>query len=373
MKNKELLYFTGMCLTIDKHPDSLLKVKEQIGKNTVDWIKFVGLCSNHLITPAIYLKFINTNILSILPDELQFYLKEIYELNYSRNHLILGQVSEICDLLAENKIYPILLKGAGNLIDKLYSDPAERIMGDIDLLVTETEYLKAAQILIDYGYTESNLFYFDDVTTLKHYPRLSHQEKIASVEIHRLPVDDNYVKWLNQDIIRRTIKKAEEYPNCYVMSDEDKITLNFIHSQLTNKGHKSGVVPLRDVYDLFLLAEKVNLTDLLRKIIPYKKAGNYFFLSQRILGVNIGYLAKPTLSNKWLLFKHDLNFKSKAFYTVNKITTELYERLIIRYSGLIFKSFYSKKIRSFISKRLKEPLWYKTQLKSWKNMLKTRE
>lgn len=43
MKNKELLYFTGMCLAIDKHPDNLLKIKEQIGKNTIDWTKFVGL------------------------------------------------------------------------------------------------------------------------------------------------------------------------------------------------------------------------------------------------------------------------------------------------------------------------------------------
>lgn len=284
--------------------------------------------------------------------------------------MILEQVSEIGDLLAKNNIYPILLKGAGNLIDNLYSDPAERIMGDIDFLVSETEYLKAAQILIGAGYSESKLYYYDDVTILKHYPRLSHPDRAASVEIHRLPVDESYIKLFNQKMIRKKLKKADGYPNYFVLSDEHKVVLNFIHSQLTNKGHNTGLVSLRDVYYLYLLSGRINLTVLLLQIIPYKKAGDYFFLSQKILGANIGYSAKPTLSNKWVLFKHNLNFDCPTFYSINKITTELYDRIIIRYFGLIFKSFYSKKVRSFILMRLRKPLWYKSQLKSWKDTFK---
>jgi hypothetical protein len=370
MKNKELLYFVGMCLTIDKNPENLIKVKDKIHAGIIDWTKFVALCSNHLITPAIYPIFRKTNILSLLSEDLQSYLKEIYELSFLRNQMILEQIIEICNLLATINIYPILLKGAGNLTDNLYPDLAVRIMGDIDLLVTEDEYLAAAQILINSGYTESKLFYCDDLKLLKHYPRLLQEDKAAAVEIHRIPVDEDYLKWFNQDMIRKNIKNAECLPYCHVLSDEDKVILNFIHSQLTNKGDKSGVLMLRDIYDLYLLSGRVNLNHLFPLIKPNRKAGDYFFLSQKILGVNIGYLANQGLSGKWLHFKHDFNFKSKFFYSTNKIITELYDRILVRYFGLIFKSFYSKKVRSFMFMRLRNQLWYKSQINSWKNTFK---
>lgn len=368
MKYKELLNFTGMCLTADKNPDNLMSIKNQIAKNNIDWEKFVGLCSSHLITPVIYLKFRKTEILPLLPDDLVNYLEEIYELSLDRNKMLLEQLKEVCDLLAKNNISPTLLKGAGNLIDNLYSDPGERIMGDIDLLVTEEEYLKAAKILLNEGYTESKLYYYDDVTLLKHYPRLSHPDKVASVEIHRIPVDEEYLNLFNAEMINRELKKVDGF--CFVLSDKHKLFLNFIHSQITNKGHKSALFSLRDVYDLYLLSEKINVTELLKEIKPRKKATAYFYVSQKLLGTNIGYTTKPTLSDKWLHYKHDLNFSNKIFYSANKFATEIYDRIIIRYFGLIVKSLYSKKTRSFIVMRMGKTEWYKSQWRSWKNTFK---
>ncbi len=368
MNNKELLYFTGMCLTADKNPDNLLSIKNQIAKNNIDWEKFVGLCSSHLITPVIYLKFKKTEILPLLPNDFENYLQEIYELSVSRNKMILKQLAEICEILTKNNIIPTLLKGAGNLIDNLYSDMGERIMSDIDLLVSENEYLKAAKIMVDEGYTESKLIYYDDVTLLKHYPRLSHPDKVAAVEIHRIPVEEEYLNLFNHEMINKELKKVEAF--CFVLSDKHKLVLNFIHSQLINKGHKLAVLPLRDVYDLYLLSEKVNVTELLKEINPQKKAVGYFYLSQKLLGTNIGYISKPTISDKWLHFKHDLNFSSKIFYSANKFATEIYDKIIIRYFGLIGKSFYSKKTRSFIVMRMSKTEWYKSQWRLWKNTFK---
>ncbi|MBK6281674.1 MAG: nucleotidyltransferase family protein [Draconibacterium sp.] len=368
MNNKELLYFIGKCLTADKYPENLLSVKNQIAKNDIDWEKFVSICSSHLITPVIYLKFKKAEILNLLPDDLANYLQEIYELSLSRNQMILEQLKEVCDLLAKNNIIPTLLKGAGNLIDNLYSDLGERIMGDIDLLVTEDEYLKAAKIMLNEDYTESKLFYYDDVKLLKHYPRLSHPDKVASVEIHRIPVDEDYLSLFNHEMISKGLKKVDGF--CFVLSDKHKLILNFIHSQLTNKSHKSALLSLRDVYDLYLLSEKVNVAELLKEINPRKIASGYFYLSQKMLGVNIGYTSKPTFSDKWLHYKHDLNFSSKAFYSANKYATEIYDRIIIRYFGLIGKSLYSKKTRSFIVMRMSKPEWYRSQWRSWKNTFK---
>jgi hypothetical protein len=277
----------------------------------------------------------------------------------------LEQLKEVCQLLARNNISATLLKGAGNLIDNLYSDSGERIMGDIDLLVSEEEYLKAAKILLNEGYTESKLYYYDDVMLLKHYPRLSHPDKVAAVEIHRIPVDDEYSNLFNHEMINKELKMVDGF--CNVLSDKHKLVLNFIHSQLTNKGRKSALLSLRDVHDLYLLSEKVNFTELLKEIKPRKAATAYFYLSQKLLGINIGYTSNPTLSDKWLHYKHGLNFSSKTFYTANKFATEIFDRIIIRYFGLIFKSLFSGKTRSFIVMRMSKADWYKSQWRSWKN------
>ena len=168
-------------------------VAEQIKNDKVDWEKFVVLSSSYLITPAIYVKFRDSGIDSLLPAELHDYLKEIYNLSFSRNQMLLEQIREICDLLAADNIFPILLKGAGNMMDDLYPDIGERIMGDIDILVKEEEYHRAAEIALNFGYQvlESE-YYYDDVDILKHYPRLGHPERYAALEIHRLPVEEKY-------------------------------------------------------------------------------------------------------------------------------------------------------------------------------------
>ena len=134
MTNKELFYFTGKCLTLDDDPGFREVIKEKITSEAIDWRKFVTLCSNHLILPSIYLRFLTHDILQYLPDELAEHLKDIYNLNVTRNSQILIQLEEITTKLNSRNIYPIFLKGSGNLLDRLYQDNGERILGDIDFL-----------------------------------------------------------------------------------------------------------------------------------------------------------------------------------------------------------------------------------------------
>ncbi len=46
-------------------------------------------------------------MLELLPEELAEYLKEIYDLNRSRNEQILNQLEEITTVLNKSNIYPI--------------------------------------------------------------------------------------------------------------------------------------------------------------------------------------------------------------------------------------------------------------------------
>ena len=52
-------------------------------------------------------------------------------------------------MLKQYNINPIFMKGSSYLIQGLYEDPAERMIGDIDFLVSKNKYDLASIILSD--------------------------------------------------------------------------------------------------------------------------------------------------------------------------------------------------------------------------------
>ena len=64
-------------------------------------------------------------------------MKHITDLNRDRNKQIISQAQDLNTLLLNNNITPIFLKGTGNLLEGLYDDIAERMLGDIDFLFSK--------------------------------------------------------------------------------------------------------------------------------------------------------------------------------------------------------------------------------------------
>ncbi|MDP3642384.1 MAG: hypothetical protein Q8S54_04245 [Bacteroidota bacterium] len=95
---KDLFYLTGHCLALDEHPEFRERVIELIRLEGSDLENFVQLCSDHLIIPAIYLKFKKHDILNYLPADFIQALKVIYDLNRERNQQILRQIDDITAL-----------------------------------------------------------------------------------------------------------------------------------------------------------------------------------------------------------------------------------------------------------------------------------
>ena len=368
MTNKELFYFIGNCIMLDEHPQFKAEILEKIKSDSIDWQKFVAICSNHLILPLIYLKFQSHKIIKYLPEELSEFLKNIYDLNRSRNNKILRQFEALTLTLNGIDVLPVFLKGAANLLDDLYSDIGERILGDIDFLVPEKDYLKSVKLLEKDGYsTHSESPIFEDIEKMKHYPRLTNPNFPADIEIHRLPVSEKYQTWFNPSIIDQEKKTVTRLSGCYVPSDNHKITHNFIHSQLTNGGHSSGIVSFRDFFDLYLLTKRSSVKLALPQIKCKYKAIAYFLLAGKALGLKKRIYNKSNFSTWILLRKHDLNLKSVAFYQIHRTIRLIINRIIIGYSTRVIKSFYSKGARHVLINCLTNPYWYRIHLQSYIN------
>lgn len=368
MTSNELFYFAGKCLALDEHPEFKAEIIRHIADESINWQDFTELCSNHLILPAIYLKFRIHEILSHIPEDLSDFLTEIHGLNLIRNEQIMRQIGEIVGILNASNISPTILKGAGNLLDGLYSNAGERIMGDIDFLVPENCYLLAAKLMKDAGYcTYSEIPDYNDVNNMKHYPRLHHPEFSAAIEIHRIPVKDNYLGWFNTDVIDLEKKVPLTINGCFVESDNHKIVHNFIHSQLSNQGHLSGIVSLRDLYDIYLLSKRSDLNDSIIHIKTKQKAIAYFVFAGNALGIEEQFPFKHNLAYWMFSKRHSLNMSSNTFYRTYRNVLFFRERIFTKYISQLIISIYSAEIRQSLFGRLSDRNWYKSHFRLYKS------
>ncbi|MFA5330456.1 MAG: nucleotidyltransferase family protein [Prolixibacteraceae bacterium] len=359
MTKSELFRFIGKCLALDENPGFRAELIEKCRNNEVDWNQFVGLCSNHLILPAIHLKFLSHGIVGFIPEDLAKHLSIIYELNVARNGEILTQIGQISALLSSNNIHPIFIKGAAFLIDGLLSNVGERILGDIDFLVPEKDYLQSAKILENSGYRiVETLRAYDRIESMKHYPRLEHPDFVASVEIHRIPVNVECVSWFNTELIDREKKSVESISGCFVQSDKHKIIQNFIHSQLSNEGFLFGVVSLRELNDLYLLSKRASLSESMREIKTKQKAIAYFAYSRKLLGLGESFFSLKNSAYQILSTKHTLNLNSSVFYHSLRSSIFIVQRVVNGYIGQIVLAFFSGEKRQYLYRRIKDRKWY---------------
>ncbi len=126
MNYKETLFFVARALTINHEKHNFDFIKKQIKENLVDWGKVVQLSTKHYVFPALYCNLKRANLIELVPKDLVEYMEHITQLNRERNQQIITQAKEINELLLENDITPIFLKGTGNLLEGLYEDIAER-------------------------------------------------------------------------------------------------------------------------------------------------------------------------------------------------------------------------------------------------------
>jgi len=313
-----------------------------------------------LVIPAIYLKLKAHDLLRFIPEEVVQAFTEIYELNLERNQQILKQIDDITAVLNKENIQPVFLKGTANLLDGLYSDVGERMIGDIDFLVQEVDFLKSAQILEGAGYSNQDL---NDGTNLivdhHHYPGLSKDGEPACVEIHSIPVVKKYSRLFTSELVfsQRTTIAGKE--NAYVPSDAHKAIHSFIHSQLSNRGHRDWVLSFRDLYDTYLISKRVKLYEVLNSVEEKFKAQVFYALFTRTFKLETQFPISNHAKVNSYIKRFDWWENHPALYSLYFRCIEVYQLIFIAYWGKIINALYSKPHRKYIWVRISNPKWYK--------------
>jgi len=267
MRYKQTFYFIARCLTISLEKHNKIHIEKTLQANTIDWDAVVQLSTQQLVFPALYCNLKRVGFLHYLPQELVNYMELVTGLNRDRNQQIITQVSALNTFLLDHGITPIFLKGAANLITGLYTDIAERMVGDIDFIFSKKDYPKAIEFLREYGYTEvlKAKYYFPNQ---HHYRRLKKQGHVAAIEIHKAYTLEKYNTEFNYTL---TQKNSQLINGVRVLDHPDALKLSIITNQITDHGYRYTTIPLRNAYDVFLLSNKTNAQEALGNLNKLKK------------------------------------------------------------------------------------------------------
>ena len=358
MNYKETLFFIAKCLTINHHKHNKNIIEDTLKSKTIDWFAVVRFSTTYLVYPALYCNLKKANFLSYLPTDLVLHMEKITALNRERNKKIIDQAKELNVLLLEHNITPIFIKGTGNLLEGLYEDIAERMVGDIDFIFSKEEYPKAIELLTNNGY--SSIYNTDYIfPEYKHYPRSVKEGKLASIEIHKEILSEKYADEFDYDFI---INSCFNHDDINLLSYENQLILSILSYQINDNGIHYKSFSLRNAYDVFLLSNKVIPKDLFNGFKKLYMPLNCFLASCFEVfnkPKTLRYNSSNEIELYLTFFNKQLNnnkFRKKHYQKTKKIL------FIKNRLKIILKSFFHKENRSWIYKRVTDKSWRKEKL-----------
>ena len=355
MNYKEILYFISKCLTISLEDKNRLEIEKRLQSKKIDWETVVEVSTAHYVFPALYCNLKRVGFLSYLPQELVNFMEHITNLNRERNQQIITQAKNLNSLLLQNNITPIFLKGTGNLLAGIYDDIGERMIGDIDFLLSKKDSYRAFKILEnDNYYTPETLL--NNPPDHRHFPRLIKKNNIAAVEIHSKLLISKYDNEFNYGFVAKDTQIIGAYS---VLSYANKLNFSILSNQINDNVFFYKSIPLRSAYDVFLLSKKTSAKEAVNSLDTLNHPLNCFLATCYEVFNSVASLEYNN-TKKTAAYLSDFNSQfanPKATHRKHKriqIYLFLKQRLTIIYKCILFKEY-----RVWLFKRLTDKNWYK--------------
>lgn len=365
MTYKETLFFVAQCLTINHEEKNKLAIEAQLVAGEVDWEAVVKVSTAHYVMPALYLNLERAGFLHYLPEDLVVFMAHITELNRERNAQLIAQAKEINTLLLANGIRPIFLKGTGNLLEGLYADIGERMVGDIDFIFSKADYPKTIKALSDFGYepVQKYEYYFP---SFKHYPRIQKEGYIAAVEIHKELLLEKYADEFHYDLIKKSTQYVD---NITVMSYQHQLCLSIIAKQINDDGVYYKSISLRNAYDVFLLSKKTTVSNAFGELPRLKNPLTCFVaLCFEVFNEPTSLHYVKTLETQ----KYVSDFYELLHDAVlrNSFQKKMARKLFIQFRlAIIYKAVFDGAHRTWLLQRVSDKHWWREKLKKKPNPL----
>ena len=221
-------------------------------KKNIDFLKLdyefiITYCSSHLLLPAFHHKSLEKEFTVHYPSDFSQYCSKIYKINLNRNKLLIAELKFIFKVFEKNKLNYALLKGGALILNRVIH-PAERMIGDIDILVSNHDEKKAIKILNDLDYISKYEYKYWKTNV---HPNFINKNKIFAVDLHNDLLPKKYSKFLNSsEILKRTHKTSYGIKTLCI---KDMILNTIYNYQICDYGTLKVNYSLRKIYDYYNL------------------------------------------------------------------------------------------------------------------------
>ena len=353
MKYNEALFFISSVLLLKIRPELRSMVKSKM-MGPINWDLIIRLASKHYVLPIFYSSLKSLDLLYLLPKRLEGYLAYIYLLNKQRNEKLLEEVRCINETLVSHNVKPIFLKGTALLVSKVYSDNSDRMLGDIDFLVSTNEFYKSVEILKEDGY-HSLVDASRDFKSMKHYPRLVHQKRDFAIEIHKDVIQSVSMRQLNYNKISKTKRLVNGF---YLPSISNLILHNLMNMQLNDKGFLFTRFNLRQQFDFVLLSQYKNLCTVFNTFPFHKRVLKAYLVKSHYLFHELNSLSySKDLWSYWVMNVLKVKVKYPTIFKgLNSLLYIIFS--VCRDFKLLFQYMFNGRKRIVLVRSLSSPKWW---------------
>lgn len=168
-----------------------------------DFINILSEAHTQTVFPLVYSALIESGC------DLSAYQSQYFSV-IGNNVKVFEEHKQLHKLLSQNKIEYVFLKGCASA--RFYPDPLLRTMGDVDLLVRESDIPKVTALLIENGYKRKS-----DNGSNKVHISLRNPKTMVHIELHRrigsIPENDagEKIKTYFADIFEKALLENGEY------------------------------------------------------------------------------------------------------------------------------------------------------------------
>ena len=138
----------------------------------------VKISSIHLVIPLLYIKIKEKKIEALFPNEFISYIREIYKINLNRNLELIKEIKLLSEIFSKKSVKHIFIKGSAMILNRLYTDIGERMIGDIDILIDANDKASVIKILEEIKFESKwkHLCSFE-----RHLPRMVSKNSIFAI------------------------------------------------------------------------------------------------------------------------------------------------------------------------------------------------
>lgn len=310
--------------------------KSKILKNQ-DFENIAKISSSHLVMPALYRRIIKNDTNDIPVDFLK-YIEKISKINNNRNLVLKSEIMKINNILERKNINHIFLKGSAMIMDNIYENCDERMVGDIDIIVKKNQLELAIKTLKKAGYINKSDYYFLEN---RHYPRLTKKNKLFALEVHTEILRSFHRKKINiQDVFENKRFSKNKIP---IMGKKDMLMHLIYSSEINDYSYLTGNIHLRNIYDFMCYINKTKLN--ISEIRNDKYTASFFYKSWLILGKKYNFERKILLETRILLLNN-----YKILRKINNLFVKIFRQVEIRLKQII-EIFYNKNYRTYLYKK----------------------